>query len=331
MNATLIRTLAATLLAVAFSAAGDVPRTLSYQGYLTNAAGQPFANGTTQVFFKLYNVATGGSHLWLESQNVQVTNGAFSTILGSISPFDPAQVRFDEAYWLEILVNGPAGLEVLSPRQPIAAAPSALFSNRAGGLSPTACAVGSMVRGFGANGAPLCTNTLQLQQASCNAATIGTLQWNPVLGIVEVCDGLSMRSIKPVVTFQSAIPVSTVLPGKIAVLDGTFTYTPRYAGSSLTVWAECVMSGGASVANITLAWGPGASVDFPSLVGLGPSVNGSTYRIGGTVQLQGVMPLSNATFTLGIVIENPALLPNGSDNKQDATCSDVRYRVIETP
>lgn len=91
---------------------------ISYQGRLTDAAGNPI-NGTRNMIFRLYHAETGSSAVWQETHNnVQVTNGLFNVVLGSITPLDEAQ--FHIPLWLEIVVGG----ETL-PRQPLYGAPYA--------------------------------------------------------------------------------------------------------------------------------------------------------------------------------------------------------------
>ena len=41
---------------------GDIPRTMHYQGILTDASGQPVADGTYDLTFKIYDISAGGSH-----------------------------------------------------------------------------------------------------------------------------------------------------------------------------------------------------------------------------------------------------------------------------
>ncbi len=62
--------------------------TISYQGQLTNSAGNPL-NGTYNMVFKLYTASSGGTALWTESWTggnaVDVTDGLFHVLLGSLN------------------------------------------------------------------------------------------------------------------------------------------------------------------------------------------------------------------------------------------------------
>ena len=63
----------------------QIPRTLSYQGMLTDAAGTLCSDGAYQFTFRLYDVASDGSSIWTEQRSLQVTNGLFSTVLGEVA------------------------------------------------------------------------------------------------------------------------------------------------------------------------------------------------------------------------------------------------------
>jgi hypothetical protein len=84
---------------------------LSYQGTLTDPDGNPI-DGTVAMEFALYDAALAGSLLWgPESQSVEVSDGLFHVLLGSVEPIDPANLTGD--LYLNITVNG----EGMSPRE----------------------------------------------------------------------------------------------------------------------------------------------------------------------------------------------------------------------
>jgi hypothetical protein len=62
--------------------APSIPQLISYQGRLTDAAGNPLT-GDYDMRLCLYDVPSGGSALWCEDQTVSVTHGVFSVLLGS--------------------------------------------------------------------------------------------------------------------------------------------------------------------------------------------------------------------------------------------------------
>lgn len=92
----------------------QIPRTLSYQGVLTDAAGKPRPDGNYPFTFCLYDTATGGTPIWTEQKTLPVKGGLFSTILGDVAPFGSA-VKFDKPYWLGIQVESENELSPLIP------------------------------------------------------------------------------------------------------------------------------------------------------------------------------------------------------------------------
>jgi hypothetical protein len=102
----------------------SIPRLLSYQGRLTDSTGNPVPDGNYQLTFRLYTEETGGSPIWTENQTVQVKNGLFSVLLGSLTPI-PALPE-DGSLYLSLQVGD--SLE-LSPRLRIVSAAYSFFSN----------------------------------------------------------------------------------------------------------------------------------------------------------------------------------------------------------
>ncbi len=95
--------IAASFLLSTSAAIAQIPETISYQGFLTDAQGAPVADGTYTITFSLYDVAAEGTALWTETQQVVLVNGLFNVILGSATPLT---IPFDKPYWLGISVEG---------------------------------------------------------------------------------------------------------------------------------------------------------------------------------------------------------------------------------
>ena len=117
--------LLAILFLLAVAARGQVPRTISYQGALTNNGLS--ANGEHLITVSLYDSLTGGTLLYQESHEVTVINGTFNIEIGSITPI-PATLPFDKPYYLGIAIDGAAEL---IPRVSLGAAPYALSAGTA--------------------------------------------------------------------------------------------------------------------------------------------------------------------------------------------------------
>jgi len=93
----------------------QIPRTISYQGLLTDSLGIPKPDASYQITFRLYDVSSGGSAFWTESKTLATKRGLFTTALGDQAPLDQS-IKFDTPYWLGIQVESE---EELSPRLPL--------------------------------------------------------------------------------------------------------------------------------------------------------------------------------------------------------------------
>jgi hypothetical protein len=91
---------------------------ISYQGRLTNANGQPL-NATLPMVFRLYAVTSGGTVLWNEERSganaVPVYAGLFNVLRGSVTPIPLNLLNQD--LWLGISVDGDAEM---TPREKLA-------------------------------------------------------------------------------------------------------------------------------------------------------------------------------------------------------------------
>ena len=115
------------LLLSAPEAKAQIPQTISYQGVLCDASGNPRTDGSYNFTFRLYAAAGGGTPLWTEAKSLQVTRGIFYTLLGSSTPFG-ATIKFDKPYWVSIQVAADAEM---SPRIALAAMPYSLNATKA--------------------------------------------------------------------------------------------------------------------------------------------------------------------------------------------------------
>jgi hypothetical protein len=95
----------------------SIPQMLSYQGRLTDSFGVPVTDTTYSVTFRLYDVLSGGSPLWSETQQFRTKTGLFSVLLGSVTPIDSTPAG--GAAYVGMAIEG--GSE-LAPRLRIASA-----------------------------------------------------------------------------------------------------------------------------------------------------------------------------------------------------------------
>ncbi len=113
------------LLLHASTAYAQVPHLVRYQGFLKDSQGAPL-EGPYTLTFRLYAAATGGNPLWIEPQNVSITGGNFSVLLGSVTTLDT--VDWSQPQWLSIQVNSSTEL---TPWDPITSVPLAIRAETA--------------------------------------------------------------------------------------------------------------------------------------------------------------------------------------------------------
>lgn len=125
MKRIIITVLMVALMSVA--AFADAPRTISVQGKLTDASGNPITT-SVNIGFGIYNVQSGGAPIWSAVQSITPsTSGVFNALL-----IVPA-LDFNSQYWLGLNVSN----QVLSPRINLTSSAYAINTERFGGQLPT--------------------------------------------------------------------------------------------------------------------------------------------------------------------------------------------------
>jgi hypothetical protein len=159
------------------SAAAVVPRLVNFSGKAVDQG--KTITGITGVTFSIYSEATGGSPLWMETQNVRAdSRGNFTAQLGATKTEGLPQELFTsgEARWLGVLVNG--GEE--QPRVLLLSVPYALKAADAqtlGGLPASAFALAGTVVAAGGNAAPA---TPSADVATAAVSGTGTTDFLPL-------------------------------------------------------------------------------------------------------------------------------------------------------
>ena len=124
------------------SAVAQPTPTINYQGKLTDNTGVAVADGTYNMRFWLLQstVQATTSAIWTESltgaNQVQVTNGLFSVMLGSTSAL--TSVDFNQPLWLGVEIGGTGATAwdgEMSPRKPLGTVPAAFESFQLGGVA----------------------------------------------------------------------------------------------------------------------------------------------------------------------------------------------------
>jgi parallel beta-helix repeat protein len=149
--------LASILVLMPIAGRAQVPQTISYQGSLSDAKGNPLS-ATVEMVFRLYASPTVAIALWSEVQKVSVQNGTFSVVLGAnaLNPLDAA--RFKRPLYLGIAVGTDAEM---TPRQALTAVGYAMRAKtvESDTLSALGCAPGQIASWNGSAWACAADNT----------------------------------------------------------------------------------------------------------------------------------------------------------------------------
>ncbi|MBI2438084.1 MAG: tail fiber domain-containing protein [Lentisphaerae bacterium] len=149
MHPNLRLTLALGLLNLSLVVWAQVPSVTDYQGRLTDQTSVPLnndpnnaADGQIDLIFRIYDVLTGGSAIWGQTnQDVAVNNGLFSMLLTNVNTDTfPASNVTNRWLEVEVITNGVVA-SVLSPRKVIVSVPYAFRAGDAatlGGFSNSA-------------------------------------------------------------------------------------------------------------------------------------------------------------------------------------------------
>jgi hypothetical protein len=104
-----------------------IPRLISYQGRLTDAAGDPVANDNYRMVFSLYCTQTGGEAFWTEDRDatnkVPVSDGFFNVLLGQLESLPTSFNCPDGNVYLGIRVD--PDISEMDPRELLASVPYA--------------------------------------------------------------------------------------------------------------------------------------------------------------------------------------------------------------
>lgn len=315
------------------AASAQIPRTLSYQGILTDTLGNPVPDGQHSVTFRLYATSTGGSPLWSETKNVQVQGGVFSTQLGE----SPAlNLAFDAQYWLSVQL----GSQEMTPRMKLSSTAYSLRSAVADSakiagsvpnntvtpamISPGGASSGQALMFNGTNviwGAPSGKLTLPYNDSAMAASDQSvfrirrltpsgfgtairgeTVEGSAVVGVTEgVGYGAGVAGVGSSASGSTRGVVGAVAsPDGIGVHGiapdglGVFGYTSSSVGAGI-VGANDAAAGGAYG-----IWGVSHSTEGYALVGIASATSGLNYGVyGASISTDGIGVSGRTTATSG--------------------------------
>ena len=224
----------------------QIPRTISYQGVLTDASGTPVPDGSYTLNLTLFDVPTGGTRSWYEQQVVTTSKGVFNAQLGTMTPL---RLLFDRPLWLALSVNsGPD----LVPRIPLASASTAFRAIRADTADDA-----RSVNGFSASASPAANKILPLDAG-------GKFPASAIPGVPAVIDDGSITApkiaadqiVKSINTLHDDVTLAAGSNVSITPSGNTLTIsaTPGGGGGDITaVQAGGGLTGGGTAGDVTLA------------------------------------------------------------------------------
>lgn len=196
----------------------QVPGTLSYQGILTDANGNPVADGPSVVTFKFYSVASGGSPIAGSTRgplNVTTTKGLFTVVIGDGTTNNAALpgTLFNSEFWVGVTV-GVGGTE-LTPRVQMTAVPYAYRAQVANALDASTTLAGTQV-GPGINGANITTGVVALTNGGTGASTAINARSNLGLGPLATIGAITTSEITDGTIVTADLANSSVTSAKMA-------------------------------------------------------------------------------------------------------------------
>ncbi|MBN1424964.1 hypothetical protein JXA88_10440 [Candidatus Fermentibacteria bacterium] len=299
-------------LLVVLGAAGnaDIPQVISYQGKVTDTSGNPVANGSYSMRFRIYNAATGGSLMWDSgAQPVTITGGIFSVLLGE-SPQPVLTASFSSDYWLLVTVQGIDQ----SPRQRMA---SVGYAYMASGLVPGTEVSGAVTSGICATIAG--TNTATIGMGVYGSATATTGATYGVFGQSSSSSGIGVQGTAPSATGSTSgvLGISSSSGGY-----GVWGIAGSTTGNARGVFGYSAANSGRGVYGLATnasgmtygVYGESASTSGTGVYGFANATTGTTYGVHGrsdAVSGRGVYGWVNSTTGTNYGVYGTVLSPSG--------------------
>jgi len=252
--------------------ADPVPTTINYQGYLTDAAGNPLPDGNYDMTFRLYDVAAGGAALWTETRTgadqVALVNSRFNVNLGSVAGFAGAGLDFTQAYFLEVQLGADPPF---APRFAFTAVPYAMHAaNVAGTPLPAGAVVGTTdtqaltnktLTGSTISNCTIDNATIGATTPSTgdftdlsvtgNLTVYGTIIADSTIDGTEKTADYTLTAADDIILVSTAGgPVTVTLPAAAGNAGRTYTVVLKAAGNPLTLapaGAETINGGSALI------------------------------------------------------------------------------------
>jgi hypothetical protein len=301
----------AALVLLPESALAEIPQVIGYQGKVTDNSGNPVADGSWPMRFRLYDSQSGGSLLWDSGTHATATSGGIFNVMLGESPHSPLTLVFDQDYWLLVTFDG----EDQTPRRRLG---SVGYAYMASGLVPGTQVIGSISNASIPAAAILGGNTAggylpcglwgtSISGAGVYGTAEGSTQWNfGLYGRSYSTQGDGIHGTASATTgaayggfFESA---STSGRGLYAQATATSGLTYGLYGRSLSTVGRGVY--GVADAATGTNYGVVGQTESPrgmGVYGLANSPQGTAYAVQGVTHADsgcGVYGVADATWSL---------------------------------
>lgn len=332
---------AALALTLAVPASAAVPRTMSYQGILTDNLGNPIADGNYSLTVRLYDALTLGNLVFTENfPTVAVARGGFNVVLGTAAPIS---INMDKPLWLSLQV----GVDPeLSPRVPLASSAYALglslpFDGRAdGNLAPT-----FMLRNASAAGSALATEGTVTIEGPTGIPSAIIKQFNASGGQISVRDELNNPTLRMEIdasgtggyfgVYRSTSSLGFTIDGN----DGTEEPVVTVSGTARSAKFDMSVSGDASVVLPTSSVN---SVEEFNEPGVAESYQNSSIQVGLGVTTIGsrtiscpddgyVIAIAGGHCEMGHVVNTDSRIIYGVNDQTGVFASSVGVAGLPSP
>lgn len=339
MNTTTLRILSLAALAgapsIAVAQTSQIPGRMSYQGIVTDTANNLVGAGTPvnrEVFFRIYDAASGGNVLYSEKQIATVAEGEFSVLVGAGAAITgqeatgPGTVNLANVFngstrYLGVTVDGAAGDGAqndseISPRQQIvttgfafrAKEAETVINNSIGtsAIADTSITLAKMATAS-VNSSAIVDASIATGDLANSAVTLGKLASNSVDSgkIVDASIAtadLANTSVTLAKLAADAVDSSKILDGTIATADLANTSVTLAKLATGAVDSSKILDG--TIATADLAAGTVTAAKLGSDVGLwtvsGANVLRTTGNVGvGTASPGHLLDVNGNIRTLG--------------------------------
>jgi len=267
------------------AACADVPPMINYQGKLMQPSGAPVPDATYSMQFATYDVPTGGTALWSETNpGVQVKGGLFATMLGSVVNL-PANVFDSQNRFFGVKVGSDPEM---TPRQQVASSAFAFRAAVAGTVDDGAVTADKLAAlsvtgpkiALGAvDGSKIAVDAVSTDRIADGAVTATKLDTGAItLGYAQVTASQSLITSAGVDLTGLQVTVAVPSGNRRVKVTG---YVQVYGNGNANAFALSIKEGSTILQQACIKQLDGYGTTLIVQVVLSPAVGVHTYRLNG--------------------------------------------------